>query len=82
MTCLCTHASPFRVDVSVGPFNEVKCILYPLVHLRHGNNVLSLLLHAPTAIGSLARNTAGQDRQRLHAQVFAELEILVVTQSH
>ena len=78
-----THLSPFRGGgVAVGPLNQVESFAHPLVHLRHRYNVLSLRLHAPSSVGALTRHTAGQDGQRLHIEVFAELEILVVTKSH
>ena len=68
--------------VAVGPLYEVDGLADPLVHLRHRHHVLSLSLHIPTAVCSLAADTTGQDRQWLHAQVFAELEILEVTKTH
>ena len=72
------YASPLGVRVAVSPLNKVQRVLYPLVHLRHGDHVLGLVFHAPAAIGTLAGDSAGQDGQGGHAEVFAELEVLIV----
>ena len=73
------HLGPFvGGGVAVGPLNEVDGFSYPLVHLAHGDDVLSLVLHAPAAVGSLTADATGQDRQWLHTQVLAELEVLIV----
>ena len=78
-----THLCPLvGGGVSVGPFDEVDGLSYPLVHLGHRHHVLRLVLHAPAAIGSLTADAAGQDGDGSHSQVLAELEILVVTQAH
>ena len=82
VTCISTHLAPLRVHVAVGPLNQVERLVHPLVHLAHGHHILSLVFHAPAAVGSLAAHATGQNGQRLHVQVLAELEILIVAQSH
>ena len=83
MTSISTHLCPLvGGGVAIGPLNEVDSLSYPFVHLRHRNNILSLASHAPTTVGTLTAHTARQDRQWLHTEVLAELEILIVTQSH
>ena len=82
MTLFGTTASPSGGGIAVSPFYEVESVLHPLVHLRHRHYILSLVAHTPTAVGALTRNAAGQDGQGSHPEVFAELEILVVTEAH
>ena len=69
--------------VAISPLDEVEGLGDPLVHLGHRAGVLCLCgPHVPTTVGSLAAHAGGQDGQRLHAQVFAELEVLIVAKSH
>ena len=84
VTSISTHLGPLvGSGVAIGPLNEVDSLSYPFVHLAHGNNILSLCRpHVPTTIGTLTADTAGQNGNRLHAEVFAELEILIVTKTH
>ena len=82
MTSLGAHASPFGVDVTIGPLNQVEGLIHPLVHLVHRHPVLRLVFHAPATVGALATHTTGKDRQRFHAHILTELEILKVSQSH
>ena len=77
-----THLGPFAGGgVAVGPLDEVDSLADPLVHLVHGDDVLGLPTHAPAAVGALTADAARQDGQRLHAEVLAELEVLIVAQS-
>ena len=84
MTLVGTHLSPLRLGgVAISPLDEVEGVLYPLVQLVHGCNVLSLLWpHIPAAVRTLTADAARQDGNRLHTQVLAELEVLIVAQSH
>ena len=69
--------------IAIGPLDEVEGLGDPLVHLGHRAGVLCLCgPHAPTTVGTLAAHTGGQDGQRLHAEVFAELEVLIVAETH
>ena len=82
MSGLGTHTAPFGGHVAIGPFYQVECLGYPFVHLVHRHAVLGLVFHSPATIGALATHSAGEDGEGLHAQVFAELEILKVAQAH
>ena len=82
MSGLSSHPAPFSCCISIGPFDEVERILHPLVHLAHRDNILCLVLHAPSAVCSLAADTAGEDRHGLHVHILAELEVLIVSESH
>ena len=79
-----THLCPLvGCGVAISPLNEVDSFSYPFVHLRHGDNVLSLSRpHIPTTIGTLTTDTTGQNGYRLHTEVLTELEILIVSQTH
>ena len=78
-----THLSPLTGSrITVGPFYQVERLVGPFIHLAHRNHILRLVLHAPTAVGTLTAYATRQNRQRLHTQVFAELEIFIVPQSH
>ena len=82
MACFCTHFSPFGVHTAVCPFDEVESLFNPFVHLCHGNGVLSLVFHSPTSVCALTAYTTWKYWQWLHAHIFAELEILVITYFH
>ena len=84
MTSFGTHLGPLVGGrVAISPFNEVNHFVNPLVHLTHGHHVLSLCgPHVPTAISTLAAHTCRQNGYGLHTKVFAELEVLEITQSH
>ena len=78
-----THLAPFGGHVAVGPLNQVESVLHPLIHLVHRHHLLGLLgPHAPAAVGSLTAHTTGQDGHGFHLHVLAQLEILIVAQSH
>ena len=83
MSCVGTHLRPLvGGGVAVGPLDEVDGLCHPLVHLAHGHHVLCLRgPHVPAAVGALAAHAARQDGHGLHAEVFAELEVLEVSQS-
>ena len=84
MTGISTHLSPFiRGRVAIGPLDEVDSLGHPLVHLAHRNGILCLCgVHVPSTIGTLTADTAGEDRQGLHAEVLTELEILEIAETH
>ena len=82
MTGIGTNLTPLGVCRTVSPLNQVKCLIGPLLHFLHGDCILSLCTHIPTAVGALATYAARQDGQRLHAGILAELEILKVSHLH
>ena len=83
MTCLGTHLGPLvGGGIAVGPLNQVDALVNPLVHLAHGDYILSLTFHAPTTVGALTAYTCRQDGQRLHTQILAELEVLEIAQTY
>ena len=69
MACSGTNGTPLGVDIAVGPLDEVKGILYPLVHILHSNDFLGLVLHAPATVYALTAYTARQNGKGLHAHV-------------
>ena len=83
MTGISTHLCPFvGSGIAIGPLDEIDSLSHPFVHLRHRHHILCLVSHTPTAIGSLATHTTRQDGKWLHTEVFTELEVLKVTQTH
>ena len=82
MSGLSTYTAPFGGYITIGPFDEVEGFVNPFVHLVHRTSVLCLVLHAPTAVDTLAADTTRKDGKRLHTDILAELEILEVSKSH
>ena len=82
MACFGTQPAPLGIGGTVGPLDQVERLVGPLLHVLHGNDILGLAAHAPAAIGALAAHAAGQNGQRLHADILTKLEILIITHFH
>ena len=80
MTLVCTHLCPLILGrIAISPLDEVDSLSYPLVHLGHRHHILGLgRPHIPTTIGTLTAYATGQNGYRLHTEVLAELEVLIV----
>ena len=82
MTSLSAYLAPFGGGIAVSPLYQIESILHPFVHFRHWNDLLRLSFHSPAAIDTLTTYSAWEDRHWLHIEVFTELEVFIIAQTH
>ena len=83
MACFSTYLSPLcLLSVTVCPFYQIKNILNISTHFAHWDTALLSASQVTVTGRILARNTSGQYRKRFRTNIFAELEIFKISQSH
>ena len=83
MACFGTYLSPLcLLSVAVCPFYQIKNILNISTHFAHWDTALLPASQVTVTGRVLARNTGSQYRKRFCANIFAELEIFKISQSH
>ena len=83
MACFSAHLSPLcLLRITVCPFYQIKNILNVSSHFAHRNAALLPSSQVAVTGRILARDTGSQYRKRFRTNIFAELEILKVSQSH
>ena len=71
MSHICTHFSPSRIDVSIGKFNQVECILNIAIQITDCHMCFRIVVLI------LAGKTAVQNRKRFGTHFFGQQEVFV-----